>query len=375
MIFLIPRRKFLIITILVISAGMILPRVCCSQTGQPEVQHHSVLASRTLLHVTVGTILTQTVIEEQQWTIIPIQQRRTPVMRAINTSATIADPASYVLAICGTEYCGDSLLVYMWKQLQEQALIQCIAHVMMAKEECYPPKMQSVIRTDDTLAICSELAECATRVTLSYKWDTTKSQWYKIARFVVDSSEIALAEARKAISQGRFGYAVAAYQSMAYSDVYMNVQDEVIRLIQSAAEAARTAALRKDFTTAYSIMDTVFTLPDAEYFLNYSTLDEVLQDFSTLDEPNMNFNGFRDVIGEYASYALRCKHYEQTIELTRYLVALDATYSPAYLWLADAQYAQGDKKTAQRTYKRYQELMTSAGKQRDIPKRVPERVR
>lgn len=91
-----------------------------------------------------------------------------------------------------------------------------------------------------------------------------------------------------------------------------------------------------------------------------------------LDEPTMNFNGFRDIVADYALYALRCQHYEQTIELTTYLLSLDATMTSARLWLADAQFALGEKTIARREYKRYQDMMTTAGKQKDIPKRVAE---
>ncbi len=375
MIFPASRRKFLVgRTSRVFLLFVVWICLLWSSAGVRCVAQTSRLSAHSILTVTVGTLISHTLAEEQLWTLIPIQQSR-----GGNSGVQGIPMSSYLLAICGTEYCGDSLVVYVWQRGREESpergLYRCVAQLALSYNEYYPPKQQSALIRHDSLIISSELSERATRITLMYRWDTTQTYWRIMGYTVVDSSEILLTQARAEIAQGRFGSAVTTYQKIMYPESYYDVQDEAIKMIQSAAEYARSAARRKDMQTAYAILDTVFATPDGEYFLNYSTLDELLQDFSMLDEPTINFNGFRDIVADYALYALRCQHYDRSIELASYLLTLDATYAPARLWLADAQFGAGEKAIARREYKRYHDMMTSAGKQKDIPKRVVERVR
>jgi hypothetical protein len=367
MLFSASRQKFLTRLCLLLGIWLALYAIFILPAQAQQTQ----LPVRHVLTVTVGTMITQAQADEQLWITLPIYQS--------SSETTKLHPTPYMLAICGTEYCGDSLVVYVWQRAEtkpsEQGFMRCVAQLALSYSEYHPPKQQSAVLRNDTLLISSELPERATRLTLMYRWNMAQSLWKITGYTMVDSSALTLAQARAELARGRFGAAVAHYQSIAYPEAYYDIQDEAIKMIQSAAEYARNAALRKDFTTAYNVMDTVFATPDGEYFLNYSTLDELLQDFSMLDEPTINFNGFREIIADYALYALRCKYYDRTIELSAYLLNLDATTTTAHLWLADASFAVGEQATARRSYKRYQELMTNTGKQKEIPKRVTDRLK
>jgi hypothetical protein len=86
----------------------------------------------------------------------------------------------------------------------------------------------------------------------------------------------------------------------------------------------------------------------------------------------------RKIVGEfndYGFYLAEAGRYKDAIDVLGEVVDVDPDRLPAYLNLADAQYAAGDKAAAKANYAEYRKRMAAAGKADKVPPRVAERLR
>ncbi len=84
------------------------------------------------------------------------------------------------------------------------------------------------------------------------------------------------------------------------------------------------------------------------------------------------------IVGEFNDYGFflsEAGRFKDAVEVLGAVTDTEADRVPAYLNLADAQYAGGDKAGAKTNYAEYQKRMAAAGKADKVPPRVAERVR
>lgn len=86
----------------------------------------------------------------------------------------------------------------------------------------------------------------------------------------------------------------------------------------------------------------------------------------------------RKLVGEfndYGFYLAEAGRPKEALDILGQVVDVDADRVPAYLNLADAQYAAGDNAGAKANYAEYQKRMAATGKAAKVPPRVAERLR
>lgn len=238
-------------------------------------------------------------------------------------------------------------------------------------------KMHNVNWRNDSIFVSSEMPYRATINSFEFIYDK-KSKFFKISEIkTFDPSMESLNKADSCLEAGNIKSAIDFYYGVMYPHAYMNEGDVGIRLMEKSHEKALYFFKSNEFDSAIYYVDLALNFWPNSVYTSFTFENELKDHFNnnlssivhwTQDQLNL-------WLGDYGLFLYKAKKYKESIEHNAYLNKIMPELAGPYLQLADSYYDSGDKKNAKLIYKKYADLKKSQGKEKDIPKRVKERMK
>lgn len=168
--------------------------------------------------------------------------------------------------------------------------------------------------------------------------------------------------------------AMLTYDSLAYPEAYINMEEVAVKLLQSARIKAKEEAAKRKFKEAATIIQTIFTYKGWAWLDKIKSESELKSKFGK-ELYGLKFDDFSEILVEYLQYNNDARQYDQTIaSITSYI----RWYPQKAVWwllLGDAYYGKKDKEKAKENYKLYITKMKELKKEKQIPDYVEQRMR
>lgn len=228
---------------------------------------------------------------------------------------------------------------------------------------------------NDTIFVTSQVPFKATTVTLRWVWNEKSKMFESIDPELEDHSWEKLTEADSLLADGDILGAIALYSEIEYPTSYMNEYEKGKEIMKVAHDYALKSFNSSDYEGAVVKMFSGLTFWTNEIYLGFSSAEELhvyLEDEYgakwTLDEVKL-------WLGDYGLFLHKAGSFDGSIEKNSYLTKLFPETAGPYLQLADSYFESGNKTKAKETYKKYSDLMKKLKREKEIPKRVKERMK
>lgn len=230
--------------------------------------------------------------------------------------------------------------------------------------------------SNDTVYIKSEMPFRATVWTLKFVWNKNIEGFTFLEPDYYDPSSLAVEKGDSLLATGNIREAIHQYYGVMYPSAYMNEANTGMQIMEKCHEVAMKYYKENNLDSAISIMELgLYYYPNSNYLDAKSKTD-----YDTRrEEDRYNMVWEKDKtqlwLGDYGLFLYRNKNYEKSVEINKYINMILPELAGPYLQLGDSYYDTGNKKMAKETYQKYIALKKSQKKEKEIPKRVKERVK
>jgi hypothetical protein len=237
-------------------------------------------------------------------------------------------------------------------------------------------KMNTPEWRNDTIFVSSEMPYRATTYKLEFVWDSKAEGFFSTEPEIYDPSSIALDKADSSLAAGNIHLALNWYQSVFYPQTYMNEAEVGKEITIKCHEKALQFFKANQHDSAVVYMEMAFSYYPNMYYTDFkSNSDMKLQ----IEESPYQIIWTEDQIklwlGDYGLFLYKAKKYKESIEHNSYLNLIFPDVAGPYLQLGDSYYDSGKKTEAKKAYTKYSSLKKAQKKEKDIPKRVKERMK
>jgi len=237
-------------------------------------------------------------------------------------------------------------------------------------------KMNDPEWRNDTIFISSEMPYRATTWNLQFVWDAKVEGFFSTDPQIYDPSAIALDKADSALAAGNIRLALNWYQSVFYPQTYMNEAEVGREITIKCHEIALMFFKESQYDSAIVYMEMAFSYYPNMYYTDFkSNADMKLQ----IEESPYQIIWTEDQIklwlGDYGLFLYKAKKYKESIEHNSYMNLIFPDVAGPYLQLGDSYFDSGKKTEAKKAYAKYSSLKKAQKKEKDIPKRVKERMK
>lgn len=226
---------------------------------------------------------------------------------------------------------------------------------------------------NDTIRICSEMPFKAT--TFCCMIPCKNKQFGKPVIDARDPSYEAIDKAEKALSEGKIAEAVQYYHGVMYPMSYLNEEEVGADIMQKAHELSLAAFKKGDYKNAVNTMTDALTYYVNQQYLSFSDEKSLIEKMNDNTVGHWNMEKFKLWLGDYGLFLLKAKMYGEAIVINSYLNKVQPQMIGPYLQLGDACFEKGDKPNAKIAYRNYKSLMQKAKRDKQIPKRVHDRIK
>lgn len=229
--------------------------------------------------------------------------------------------------------------------------------------------------SNDTIYLKSQMPYRATYVTCPFVWSETNKMFEPVEVFYEDESWKKMSEADSLIKLGKISEAIEILHTVEYPTAYMNEYEKGKEIMKRAHEIALKLHKENKWKEAAGIIESGLQFWTNDLYINFnneSELSEFLQEGYgekwTRDEVKL-------WLGDYGLFLYKAGLLDKSIEINKYLTeVLSETAGPG-LQLADSYYDKGDKLKAKEAYKNYYQKMKELKKEKEVPKRVKQRMK
>lgn len=237
-------------------------------------------------------------------------------------------------------------------------------------------KMNTPEWRNDTVFVSSEMPYRATTWNLEFVWNPKAEGFFASEPQLFDPSAEALNKADSAFTTGNIRLALNWYQSVFYPQTYMNEPEVGRDVTKKCHEIALKFFKENQFDSATLYMEMAFSYYPNLYYTGFkSNADMKLQ----IEESPYQIIWTEDQIklwlGDYGLFLYKAKKYKESIEHNSYMNLIFPEVAGPYLQLGDSYFDSGKKAEAKKAYTKYSSLKKAQKKEKDIPKRVKERMK
>lgn len=237
-------------------------------------------------------------------------------------------------------------------------------------------KMNTPEWRNDSIFISSEMPYRATTWNLTFVWDKNVQGFFMEEPEMYDPSSEALEKAENYIAQGNIQQALNWYQSIFYPQSYINEPEVGREIIEKSHQKALEFFKANQNDTAVFYMQMALDYYPNMYYTDFKSE----QDMKTQMEESpyqiiWTIDQMKLWLGDYGLFLYKAKKYDESIAHNSYMNTIFPELAGPYLQLGDSYFDSGKKTEAKAAYKRYIALKNSQKKEKDIPKRVKERIK
>jgi tetratricopeptide (TPR) repeat protein len=230
---------------------------------------------------------------------------------------------------------------------------------------------------NDTVFISSEMPYRAALVSFEFVWDKNSEFFIATEPQTYDPSWEAVNKADSLLLKGDLRGAINNYYQVMYPHAYMNEGEVGISLLKCAHEKALKFFNEQKYDSAVAYMDMALDFyPNSNYvsFNDKTAFDTQMSDSATWQQP-WTMDHATLWLGDYGLFLYKAKKYAASIEFNSYLNMILPEMAGPFLQLGDSYYDSGKKAEAKTAYKKYSDLKKAQKKEKDIPKRIKERMK
>lgn len=228
---------------------------------------------------------------------------------------------------------------------------------------------------NDTIFLVSQMPYHATYVTCRWVWNESTKYFEPIEYVMEDASAEKIMLSDSLLKQGKIAEAINLLSEIEYPTSYMNEYAKGKELMSRAHELAMISFKENKFQQAADYIRDGLTFWTNDLYINFNTekdfIDYLIDEYGdkwTKDDVKL-------WLGDYGLFLYKAGLLEKSIEINLYLTTILPEISGPYLQLGDSYYDKGDKIKAKETYKKYYDLMKKLKREKEIPKRVKERMK
>ena len=228
---------------------------------------------------------------------------------------------------------------------------------------------------NDTIYISSQVPFKATFITLRLVWNDKTKMFEPVESTYEDSSWEKLSEGDSLLAKGNIDGAIYLYEQMEYPMSYMNEYSKGREIMKKAHEMAMISFRENKYEESVTYILSAFRFWTNELYIGFTTKEEfnayLIDEYGekwTLEEVKL-------WLGDYGLFLYKAGSTDKSIEINKYLTMILPDVAGPYLQLADSYFDSGNKINAKETYKKYSDLMKKLKREKEIPKRVKERMK
>jgi len=228
---------------------------------------------------------------------------------------------------------------------------------------------------NDTIYVISQLPFKATYVTLRWVWDEKTNMFEPLESYFEDSSWDKLSEGDSLLVKGDVAGAIALYHEMEYPSFYLNEYEKGKEIMRKGHELALEAFKANKFSEAATYISDALLFWTNAIYISFSTEKNFTENLSDPNGDNWTIDETKLWLGDYSLFLYKAGMLDKSIEINGYLNSILPEVAGPYLQLADSYFESGNKSKAKETYKTYSGLMKKLKREKEIPKRVKERMK
>lgn len=237
-------------------------------------------------------------------------------------------------------------------------------------------KMYDLKWKNDTIYIGSEMPFRATYWTFEFIWDKNVEGFFATEANYEDASSEAVELADSLLAAGNIRMAIHNYYAVMYPHAYMNEAETGKLILEKCHERALSFYKEKELDSAIAYMELGLDYYPNSNYLGAKSKEEFESNKSEYAY-NMAWTPEQEKLwlGDYGLFLCRNKQFEKSIEVNKYLTMIFPDLAGPYLQLGDSYFEASEKILAKETYQKYISLKKQQKKEKDIPKRVHDRVK
>ena len=228
---------------------------------------------------------------------------------------------------------------------------------------------------DGYVSIYSQMPFSAFYFGGKYEWDKNTCKLTLIKSWSEDPSAESLKNVETYLSEGKIDKARDSLLNIMYPGHYYNDNEMAVKFLKSAHKEG-VKEYRDGSNDSWKLMSTAITTFD--YLISsgrwiFQFTSKKNYEKSPFNE-YMKFEDFIVAVNDYGFLLEQDGKEKEAVYTLQYVLKLSPDRTPAHINLADALYKSGSAEEAKKYYKSYIDLMKKDGNEKNIPKRVYERI-